>query len=273
MMRSIDRMPLSILFLIVCASLLLFAGFYWALGRYDQGLIEGGHAVSFGNCVYFSVITFSSLGYGDVLPREFSKVVASIEVLVGLAFLGIFISKLSSSKQSFHLAQLYARDAQERLDDFAIILEGHRVMCKETLETLKGGTRLERALNRVQTDVYVTTLRIRAYVSFEIGNGDFLLETPIGAPARLAKKSTQLVGWVSALSCFPSSLHSQKQRRIAKRTIQVLAGIAKMMNENSEDLALKSETTKLIRKCEAAEKAIDMKYIEVADKFRQRPIQ
>jgi hypothetical protein len=260
------------LFMIVCALLLLFAGCYWALGRYGQGLVLSNKAVSFGNCLYFSVITFSSLGYGDVLPGGFSKIIASIEVFVGLAFLGIFISKLSSAKQSYHLAQLYARDAQERLDDFAIILEGHRSTCKETLETLKKGEKLERGLNRIQTDVYVTTLRIRAYVSFEIGNGDFLLETPIGSPARLAKKSTQLVGRISALSCFPVSLHSQKQRRIAKRTIQELAGIAQMMNENSEDLALKSETTKLIMKCAAAEKAIDLKYTEIAEKFRQQGI-
>ena len=167
------------------------------------------------------------------------------------------------------MAQLYARDAQERLDDFAIILGGHRTTCKDALETLKRGERLERALNEIQNDIHVTTLRIRAYVSFEISNGDFLLETPIGAAARLMKRSAQLVQRVSDLACFPDSLHSQRQRRIARRTIEQFAEIGNMVKENSEDPALQSEAWNLIDKCHAAKSDVEAVLEHVSAKFQR----
>ncbi|HEX7286532.1 MAG TPA: potassium channel family protein [Candidatus Angelobacter sp.] len=268
-MRDIDGMPLSILFLIVCGSLLLFAMLYWLAGRYGQGPVSGDRSVSFRDCVYFSVVTFSSLGYGDILPRGISKVFASVEVFFGLALFGIFIAKLSSSKQSYHLAQLYARDVQEKLDNFSIILKDHRTECREALETLKRGEELERALNKIQNDVHITALRIRAYVSFEISNGDFLLETPIGAAARLMKRSTQVVQRVSALACYQVSRHTQRQRGMAKRSIQQFANIGKMVRDNSEDLALQSEAANLIEKCEAAKVELDAIVEHVSAKFHK----
>ena len=269
LMRLLDRMPIGIVFLIACLSLLLFSALYWFGGCYGQGPVDAYGPASFGNCVYFSIVTFTTLGYGDFVPRGVSKAFACVEVLLGIAFFGVFIAKLSSSKQSYHLAQLYARDAQERLDDFAIDLKRHGDLCKEMLEILKRGDRLPRSLNGVQLEIYRTVLRIRAYVSFEISNGDFLLETPIGAPARLMKKSAQLVLRVAALGSFPVSLHSQKQRVIARRTIEGLANIGSLIKENCEDLALTSEANNLIDRCATAKSQVDVVYEQVAARFRK----
>jgi len=44
------------------------------------------------NPIYFSVVTFTSLGYGDIQPTSvFMKVAAASEALVGLALMALFI--------------------------------------------------------------------------------------------------------------------------------------------------------------------------------------
>lgn len=44
---------------------------------------------------YFSVVTFSTVGYGDLVPLGLSRVVAIVEVLSGLVFMPLFIIGLS----------------------------------------------------------------------------------------------------------------------------------------------------------------------------------
>lgn len=46
-------------------------------------------------CIYFSIITFTTLGYGDITPYSaFSKFLASIEALTGVIFMAIFTASL-----------------------------------------------------------------------------------------------------------------------------------------------------------------------------------
>ena len=132
----------------MCAFLLLFALSYWLLGFRGQGLTTGGGWVHFPDCLYFSVVTFTSLGYGDIVPHGFGKILACLEVMLGLAFLGVFIAKLTSSKQSYHLSQLYARDAQERLEGFSTMLQAHTDECVSMLELLKRNERLPRGMRK-----------------------------------------------------------------------------------------------------------------------------
>lgn len=50
--------------------------------------------------LYFSVVTFSSLGYGDIRPKGLlGKSVASIEILVGLVLFGVLLTFVSSRLQ------------------------------------------------------------------------------------------------------------------------------------------------------------------------------
>jgi len=268
-MRGIDRMPISILFLIVCISVVVFAGFYRLCGHFGEGPVDASGPVSFWNCLYFSVVTFTSLGYGDILPKGISKALASLEVILGLAYLGVFIAKLSSSKQSYHLAQLYARDAQERLDDYALLLDEQRRATKQIFELMKRGEKLPRSLSKTQVDLYRTILRIRAYISFEISHGDLLLETPIGAPARLLKRLWQLTSVIREIACFPKTLHSQKQRAIAARTMAEIQSIALLMKNNSTDISIGWQARNTLEGCEKALAGINTCSKEVAEKFNK----
>jgi hypothetical protein len=90
---------------------------------------------SYSDCLYFSVVTFSSLGYGDLRPVGVSRLLASTEVFIGLAFLGTAIAKLSSARQNYYTARLFSSDAQARLDKFSI---GFNEL-KQTLSGPSGG--------------------------------------------------------------------------------------------------------------------------------------
>ena len=69
--------------------------------------------------IYFSVVTVSSLGYGDMHPVGISKALAGLEVLLGLAVIGIMIAKVTSQRLSYHVSRLFSSDAQKRLENIA----------------------------------------------------------------------------------------------------------------------------------------------------------
>lgn len=47
--------------------------------------------IDFGYCFYYSIVTFTTLGYGDIHPLGLSHVIASIEALIGAFFMALFV--------------------------------------------------------------------------------------------------------------------------------------------------------------------------------------
>lgn len=60
-----------------------------------------------GNSLYYSVITSTTTGYGDIVPIGFSKVLASIQSIVGFFVLAIFVTKLVSQQQELAVRQMH----------------------------------------------------------------------------------------------------------------------------------------------------------------------
>lgn len=51
--------------------------------------------------LYFSIITASTTGYGDITPNHsIVRILVSIEILCSTVFLGLFITKLADSRSS-----------------------------------------------------------------------------------------------------------------------------------------------------------------------------
>lgn len=55
--------------------------------------------VSFLDCLHFSVVTITTLGYGDYRPESFGRLVSAVEVLAGIILMGIFVARLVSHHQ------------------------------------------------------------------------------------------------------------------------------------------------------------------------------
>jgi hypothetical protein len=80
--------PMSLLLLIATWAASLIAGF--ALVQYG---VAGLHTKSFPEYLYFSGVTFLTLGYGDLVPHEgFGRLLAIVEAGTGFGFLAVVIS-------------------------------------------------------------------------------------------------------------------------------------------------------------------------------------
>lgn len=89
---------------------------YFTMAPFEHAL--GKDARGFADAAYFSVVTFTSLGYGDLSPEGFGRVVAALVVLSGLALIALAVGKVASERQHSILLLLHTSDCQRRLNDF-----------------------------------------------------------------------------------------------------------------------------------------------------------
>jgi hypothetical protein len=137
-LRLIQRLtPLSG---VVCAATVvvtLFATFYWVGSPYGWGICptfsssaekQAREPVHFTECLYFSVVTIATLGYGDYRPVSWGRLIASVETLLGLVLAGVGVSRLVSQRQERMALRLlkaatnteiqrFRKQLGERLDD------------------------------------------------------------------------------------------------------------------------------------------------------------
>lgn len=71
----------------------LFGFAYWVShGHLGLGTLQGDYDGSLVESVYFSVVTYSSLGFGDVYPTGSLRLMAGVEALTGLVMVGWTVS-------------------------------------------------------------------------------------------------------------------------------------------------------------------------------------
>jgi hypothetical protein len=69
--------------------IVLYGAAYFLLAtQFDVGYMGQMGSLPFARCVYFSAETFTSLGYGDVVPHGDLRLLAGIEALNGLLLIG-----------------------------------------------------------------------------------------------------------------------------------------------------------------------------------------
>jgi len=62
---------------------------YWVLAvRWRLGSFSGLPVEDFLDCLYFSVVTYTSLGFGDQVPVSHARLIAGVEALNGLLLIG-----------------------------------------------------------------------------------------------------------------------------------------------------------------------------------------
>src|SRR5262245_33823792 len=66
--------------------------------------------------LYFSVVTATSVGFGDVVPTGFLRLIAVLEGAAGLLLFGCIVSKLASRHQEDVLEQTHQIAFEDRLD-------------------------------------------------------------------------------------------------------------------------------------------------------------
>jgi len=76
--------------------ILLWAALFWlAEGITPQGVPALSYTPSFLECVYFSLVTFTTVGYGDMQPKPWLQVQAGVESFLGVVLMATFIVSLT----------------------------------------------------------------------------------------------------------------------------------------------------------------------------------
>ncbi|MHC4394512.1 MAG: potassium channel family protein [Planctomycetota bacterium] len=78
-------------FYYVALIILAFAHFYQIKGIINT---DGNMVKEYIPSIYFSVVTFTTLGYGDFKPAEQIRMVAALEAFLGYICMGVFIATL-----------------------------------------------------------------------------------------------------------------------------------------------------------------------------------
>ena len=93
--EKISRLIISSLFCVIFFTVLVNIGVI-------EVLQDGEIVTGFINQLYFSIVTFTSLGYGDIQPAsyELSRILMAIEALLGLLFISLIVYLIG--KKSMH---------------------------------------------------------------------------------------------------------------------------------------------------------------------------
>ncbi len=92
----------------------LFALIYWGLPD-GQFRIPDGGTTDFGSWLYYSIVTITTLGFGDYTPMHgAAQAVTAVEVMCGLIFLGLFLNAVGSMKSEIDVASEIERQKQKK---------------------------------------------------------------------------------------------------------------------------------------------------------------
>jgi hypothetical protein len=109
--EALIRLPYSTLGIFWVHLVLLFAAAYFGLHEWlpQHGPSPlAGETVSsrLGNSIYYSIMTATTVGYGDIIPHGISKVLASIQAIGAFFIFGICVGKIVSGKQEIALREI-----------------------------------------------------------------------------------------------------------------------------------------------------------------------
>ncbi|MFH0770955.1 MAG: potassium channel family protein [Candidatus Peregrinibacteria bacterium] len=109
---ALAGMTYTRLLLLWCALTVIFTAIYFVLSRFvpahaPQALVplDALHALT--DSLYFSIITATSTGYGDIVPMGFSKVLVCIQITSSLGIFAVFVTKLVSRNQEATLREVH----------------------------------------------------------------------------------------------------------------------------------------------------------------------
>ncbi len=96
-------------------ALLFWVGLVLIIGTIFYNQVEGWSLL---DAFYFSVITLTTVGYGDLTPTQpISKLFTVCYIFVGLSFLLAFINQLARERLEIHSTRFGRRDKQDSESD------------------------------------------------------------------------------------------------------------------------------------------------------------
>lgn len=179
----------------------LFALFYWLLPD-SQFRIPGGSGAGYGDWLYYSIVTVTTLGFGDYTPSgAASQWITAVEVLCGLVTIGFFLNAVGSMKSEIDVESEI--DKQKRV---------HEALEKDKL--IKNIPVFISKINQFLLFCYAVTTPLSKRSELHVYNENFSLEDlsdmhkPSGLPQDHSQRSalTNMLNSAKSLSLFLDSL-------------------------------------------------------------------
>ncbi len=123
---------------------------------YDKNRSLSPGITGFTTAEYFSFITALSVGYGDVTPIGFARLLAVFEAVMSMIFLGILISKLVSVKQEMILEEVYDISFEEKISRLRSGLYLFRSDANKTIDKIH----LKQITKRAVQDLWLITVTL-----------------------------------------------------------------------------------------------------------------
>jgi len=103
------------------------------------------------DAVYFSFVTATTTGFGDITPHGLFKILSIAEVVMGLLLIAVVTSKLISIKQDIILGELYDISFQERLNR----LRSSLILFRQNITNIINDVEQEKATTKKAGDIEV----------------------------------------------------------------------------------------------------------------------
>ena len=155
----LDKLNFSHIFIIWMSIVVTFGVMYHFLSTPSSLLIYTSNKEQVTNLVdkiYFSFITATTTGFGDIIPLGFFKVVAIFEVISGLLLLAFVTSKLISIKQDIILNEIYELSFNEKINRLRSSLLVFRQNISRIINKIEENSIRKRQINDMY--IYISSL-------------------------------------------------------------------------------------------------------------------
>ena len=268
----IDQTRLVQFLYIFALGIVVFGSVYYILTQCGQGLASTTTPpteITPWTSIYFSVVTISTLGYGDIVPKGVSKFLVCAEVLFGLTIMGIIVAKLTSGRLSYHVRRLFRTDIQKRLeaylldfetvrDTFALLSPRINTAFQETPNAAPSNqqatciTEFRRTLN----NLHLRTSNFCREIIYETEQGDFFGEAPIDILEKTAAEIEQSLFRLGQLilslpiSARPILLDAENRRRISE-IIEYLTHLNRTASQHCRVEQLRQTFAQIAERCDS----------------------
>jgi potassium channel LctB len=204
---------------------------YWLLTLWGVASLREGDqpvpadAAGLLTSVYFSFVTATSVGFGDVVPAGAARAVAIIEAIVGLLVFGAVVSKLVSRRQEEVIREIHRIAFAERLERVQTDLHLVLAELQNVVQMCKAPDTAEEQLRaRVESASGICLAELRAIHD--------LLYRPQAAP-----EESVLEGILASLALVLRELRDLLQCRSFRSPYlrRNVDGVAKLANEICAD--------------------------------------
>lgn len=119
LMSWIDKLTFFRIFLVWVCMVIGFGLIYYFFSNgtsFFVNSVDQTRVQKITDLIYFSFVTATTTGFGDIIPIGVFKLVSILEVIFGLLMLALVTSKLVSIKQNMILSELYELSFNEKIN-------------------------------------------------------------------------------------------------------------------------------------------------------------